>query len=346
MSEKDYQPLRVSQVIDETPDSRSFVFDIPAEKQDLFAYDSGQFLTFRVAYEGKLLTRSYSLTSSPARAEEHKVTVKRVEGGRISNWFNDRVAIGDVLEVMPPSGRFTLKDRTSPLVMFGGGSGITPVISIIKTALTTTERAIRLLYANRDDESVIFSTELKELTNNHPGRLEITHSLDDRDGYLTADRIRTFVDTLGEADFYLCGPGAFMDVIESTLQDMGASRERIFLERFVSPKDPDASSPEPAPAEETTGVSLTSFTAKWEGAMHEVPYREGLTILEAAKEAGIEPPYSCEEGYCSSCLFQLVKGTVHMKLNDCLSKDDLEHGTRLACQSLPTSAELEIDWDA
>ena len=139
-----------------------------------------------------------------------------------------------------------------------------------------------------------------------------------------------------------------MDVIEATIQEMGATREQIFLERFVSPKDPEPESSSSEERDNTSpaGATLTSFVAHWEGKPHQIPYREGMTILEAANEAGIDPPYSCEEGYCSSCLFQLVKGTVLMKVNDCLSKDDIEHGTRLACQSVPTSAELEIDWDA
>ena len=347
MSEKTYQSIKVSQIIDETHDSRSFVFDIPSDQQELFQYEAGQFLTFRVNYDGKLLTRSYSLASSPASSDPHKVTVKRVSGGRISNWFNDHVKVGDTLDVMPPSGRFTLRDHTNQLLMFGGGSGITPIISIIKTALATTSRSIKLFYANRDDQSVIFAEELQSLAKAHPDRLQIVHSLDNKDGYLTAERVRSFVNKVDNADIYMCGPGPFMDVIEQTVQSMGATREQIFLERFVSPKDPDVSDVELEDEEDSTpaGATLTSFVAKWEGTMHHVPYSEGLTILEAANEAGIEPPYSCEEGYCSSCLFQLVKGTVHMKLNDCLSQDDIEHGTRLACQSIPTSSELEIDWD-
>ena len=348
MSEKNYQPLKVSQIIDETHDSRSFVFDIPEDQKDQFNYEAGQFLTFRVPYDGMLLTRSYSLASAPSRSEPHKVTVKRVTDGRISNWFNDQVRVGDTLEVMPPSGRFTLRDSPNTLVMFGGGSGITPIISIIKTALETTSRSIRLLYANRDTRSVIFASELEDLIHAHPERLSVIHSLDDQDGFLTPEKVRNFVGGVEGTDFYMCGPAPFMDVIETTIQQLGAEREQIFLERFVSPKDPVAESSEEGEAETVslTETTITSFVAKWEGTDHEVPYREGMTILEAANEAGIDPPYSCEEGYCSSCLFQLVKGTVHMKLNDCLSKDDIEHGTRLACQSIPTSAELVIDWDS
>src|SRR6185369_13697654 len=144
--------------------------------RDVFAYQAGQFLTFRVPFAEKALTRCYSLSSSPDCDTEHKVTVKRIRDGRISNWFNDTVAAGDELEVLPPSGHFVLHPRQGPIVLLAGGSGITPVLSLVKTALRTTGRALFLIYANRDLRSVIFARELDALVAEHPGRLTIVHS--------------------------------------------------------------------------------------------------------------------------------------------------------------------------
>lgn len=343
-SSENYHPLKVSAVIEETHDSKSFVFEIPSELQDKFKYQAGQFLTFQVEYEGKALSRCYSLASSPETDNAHKVSIKRVNDGRISNWFNDHVKAGDTLQVMAPSGRFVLKDHDSPLWLFGGGSGITPMISIIKTALLTTSRIIQLVYANRDENSIIFDEELKALQTNHADRLKIIHSLDNRDGYLTAERIRSWLPLDHAGDYYLCGPGPFMDVVENTLKELGIQRENIFLERFVSPADPEGKAA-PAPATVQDAVP-SNIVVKWEDTMHDVPYEKGETILEAAKRAGIEPPFSCEEGYCSSCLFKIVKGSVQMRMNDCLSQEDIDDGLFLGCQSLPTTEEIEIDWDA
>ena len=341
---ENYHPLTVSAVIEETHDSKSFVFEIPTDLQDKFKYQAGQFLTFLVDYEGKSLSRSYSLASSPETDNAHKVTIKRVSDGRISNWFNDGVKSGDTLQVMAPSGRFVLKDNTSPLWLFGGGSGITPMISIIKTALLKTSRIIQLVYANRDEQSIIFDEELKALQANHADRLKIIHSLDNRDGYLTAEKIKSWLPLDKSGDYYLCGPGPFMDVIETTLKEIGVTREQVILERFVSPADPDA--PAAKVVETTQDAVPTSLRVRCEDAMHDVPYEKGETVLEAAKRAGIEPPFSCEEGYCSSCLFKMVKGRVEMRMNDCLSQEDIDDDLYLGCQALPLTSEIEIDWDA
>ena len=343
-SPDNFHALQVSAVIDETHDSKSFVFEIPAELRETFQYEAGQFLTFLVDYGGKNLSRSYSLASSPATDNAHKVTIKRVEQGRISNWFNDNVKAGDTLQVTAPSGRFVLKDHSSPLWLFGGGSGITPMISILKTALLKTSRIIQLVYANRDEQSIIFDEELKSLQANHADRLKIIHNLDNRDGYLTPERIRNWLPIDHSGDYYLCGPTPFMDVIENTLKEIGIGREQIFLERFVSPADPDT--PKEATSETEQDSVPEVFTVKWEDEMHQVPYEKGETLLDAAKRAGIEPPFSCEEGYCSSCLFKLVKGQVEMRMNDCLSQEDIDDDLYLGCQALPLSAEIEIDWDA
>ncbi|MCG8588449.1 MAG: ferredoxin--NADP reductase [Proteobacteria bacterium] len=338
-----YFPLRVARVDDETHDSRSIVLDVPSELAATFAYKAGQFLTFRTEVDGKTLTRCYSLASSPDVDAEHKVTVKRVEGGRVSNWMNERVSAGDVLQVMRPAGLFCLKERDTPLVLFGGGSGITPVISIIKTALVTTSRPVELLYANRDTRSVIFAAELEKLVGAHANRLRVEHRLDDRDGFATEDVIRDFV-AAPNADFYVCGPGPFMDVVENALRGLGVERDRIFIERFVSPPDDGASAPEPDPAEDAGEATPDTVHVSLDGQQRDVPYSPGKTVLEAVREAGMDPPFACEEGYCGCCMAKLRDGQVRMRANDCLDQAQLDEGWVLTCQSVPTSRTCKVEY--
>ena len=208
-----YYDLRVADVIEETADAKSIVLEVPPALKERFAYESGQFLTFRVEVDGHRLVRCYSLASAPGIDPAHKVTVKRVVDGRASNWMNDSVAVGDTLEVMDPNGIFVLHDRETPIVLFSGGSGITPCISILKTALARTSRPIKLVYANRDDQSIIFKDELGALLSAHPDRLEIVHRLDDVHGFVDAARVVQEVGARQDADFYICGPGPFRQLV-------------------------------------------------------------------------------------------------------------------------------------
>jgi 3-ketosteroid 9alpha-monooxygenase subunit B len=335
----------VRRVIDETPDARSIVLEIPPELAGRFRYRAGQFLSFKIPFEGLVLTRSYSLASSPDTDAEPRFTVKRIEGGRVSNWINDRVAAGDTLMVAPPTGQFVLGDASRPIVLFGGGSGITPIISIVKSALATTRRRLRLVYANRDERSIIFAAELAALAREHPDRFEIVHSLDVRDGLVDAARVRRLVGRERDADFYLCGPGAFMATVESTLLELGVPLERIHIERFSSPADPGVRPSDTPDAAAALGENVPEkITIVLDGKEHEVPYQPGERVLHAARRAGLDPPYSCEEGYCSCCMAKLVRGEVRMHANDCLSKELLAEGWVLTCQSRCVSREIRIEY--
>ena len=338
--------LRVAKIIEEIHDARSFVFEIPDGLKETFAYAAGQFLSFRIPYEGKVLLRSYSLSSSPVTDGAHKVTVKRVVDGRISNLLNDRLEVGDTLMVVPPGGLFVLRDERRGIAMFAGGSGITPVISILKTALATTDRSIDLLYANRDRRSVIFQREIDELVRTNSDRLRVRYSFDDSDGFLTAEAVREFVAVDLERDFYLCGPGPFMDVVEHTLAGLGVhGRGQIHIERFVSPHDPgDAAVPVEVATDAVPDGTPESITVVLDGMTHELPYREGDSVLATVKRAGLDPPFSCEEGYCSCCMAKLVEGDVKMTLNDCLTPDLLAEGWVLTCQSRCQSRKIRLEY--
>ncbi|HEX9814814.1 MAG TPA: ferredoxin--NADP reductase [Myxococcota bacterium] len=335
--------LRVERVIDETSDSRSIVLEIPAEFAERFRYRAGQFLSFKIPYAGHVLTRSYSLASSPDADREHKVTIKRVDEGRISNWLNDRVEVGTRLMVVPPAGFFVLNDADRKLILFGGGSGITPVISIIKSALVNSQRPIKLVYANRDENSIIFKAELGELVRAHPNRLDVVHCLDDVDGFLDRDDVKRHVGSDIGADFYLCGPGPFMAIVEEALRELHVDHDLVHVERFVSPPDPGLHAEEPTPEVGDDSVP-DAITIVLDGETREVPYKKGEKILVAVRAAGLDAPYSCEEGYCSCCMAKLTAGEVKMDANDCLSKGLLEEGWVLTCQARCVSGKVRIEY--
>jgi 3-ketosteroid 9alpha-monooxygenase subunit B len=335
--------LRIARVVDETSDARSIVLEIPAEFAERFRYRAGQFLSFKIPFEGQVLTRSYSLASSPDVDREHKVTVKRVKNGRISNWLNDRVEVGTRLMAVPPAGSFVLDDADRKIILFGGGSGITPVISIIKSALATSQRAVKLIYANRDENSVIFQAELDGLAHAHPDRFEVVYCHDDIDGYLDRDSVKRHVGSAVGSDFYLCGPGPFMALVEEALRELHVERDLVHVERFVSPPDPGARVEEDAPI--VGGDSAPDMiTIVLDGETREIPYKKGEKILKAVRAAGLDAPYSCEEGYCSCCMAKLTAGEVKMDANDCLSKGLLAEGWVLTCQSRCVRGKVQIEY--
>lgn len=343
----EFYDLKLSGIIQETDDTRSFVFEPPAPLRERFAYAAGQFLTFEVPFDGVPLRRCYSLASAPETERELKVTVKRVEGGRVSNWLNDALVVGASLRVQPPEGRFVLRpgENERPLLFFAAGSGITPVISLMKSALVATARRVRLVYANREARSVIFRDELSALVEAFPGRVEVIHHLDTDGGFLTPAAAARHVVGFEAADVYNCGPGPFMDMVERALDELGIAPERRHFERFVSPTDPDRRAPASRP--EPQDGAPASFTMTYEGKKHLIPYKPGLTLLEAAEAAGQKPPSSCEDGYCGCCMAMLRSGKVSMRSREALSDEDIARGWVLACQARPIRDEpLELDFDA
>lgn len=337
LSDHEYHCLRVRDVIVETNDSRSFVLDLPSEFRDAFAYRAGQFCTFRAEIGGELVARCYSMSSSPDVGDPLTVTVKRVPGGTMSNWMIDTIEPGDSIEVLRPTGLFVLDESSVPIVAFAGGSGITPVISIIKTALATTDRSILLVYANKDADSVIFADELERLRSGSGGRLEVHHHLDAERGFLDAAACAGLVGDRGDAQFYVCGPALFMDVVEAGLARLGVTDDRVFIERFVTPEGGIAVSAEV----ETETVVFRLGRRKRQG-----DYRQGDTLLEAARRAGLSPPSSCEGGGCATCMAMLADGTAVMRVNNALTPAEVEEGWILTCQAIPTSRTVTVDYDA
>jgi 3-ketosteroid 9alpha-monooxygenase subunit B len=337
-----YHALRIQRIVDETADTRSFVLEIPPDLAGEFAYRAGQFLTFRVVQDGVDRIRCYSLASSPETESEHKVTVKRVDEGRVSNWFNDHLAVGDTVDVLKPSGRFVLHEAEGPLLLFAGGSGITPVIGILKTALATTPRGIRMLYANRDEASIIFRDELDALVAAHPGRLELHHHLDDASGFVGPGTLGALAEGLASPDCYVCGPGPFMDVVEAVLAARGIDSGRIFIERFESPADGEA----PQVVLSADAEIPSEIVVHLGGQTHHVPYAKGQRILAAVRAAGLEAPFACEEGYCGSCAAKRIQGDVQMATNDVFEDEEVAQGWCLTCQGVAVGGRCEISYDS
>jgi 3-ketosteroid 9alpha-monooxygenase subunit B len=341
----EYYLLSVKRVIRETADSCSLVFEIPADLCDRFGYKAGQFLTFRIPVGGQPLLRCYSMSSSPDTDPDMKVTVKRIVGGRVSNWINDQVREGDVLQATAPAGRFCLRDRNTPILAFSGSIGITPVISIIKTALAATLRPIKLLYANRGRDSIIFAKELDDLYRRCASRLQITHHLDNMDGFIDLAALSRFISGNERSDFYICGPGPFMDLAERALADREVDRNSIFIERFISLSD---NSVQPIFEEDTvqsgrTVIEDVMFFIR--RVRRRVSYRAGDTLLETARRAGLRPPASCESGNCGTCMARLKAGKAEMRVNNVLTPEEVAQGYVLTCQGRPTEPGTIVDYD-
>ena len=331
--EHGYHPVPVKRVVDETHDTRSFVLDVPEELRDLFRYRAGQFCTFRVHVDGTELMRCYSMSSAPEVDDDLTVTIKRVPDGAVSNWLNDHVSEGDVVELTKPAGVFCVQEGERPVVAFAGGSGITPVMSIAKSVRATTDRPVRLLYANRDADSVIFEDDLSGLD------IEVRHHLDSDGGYLERDAVAEFVGDDLDADFYLCGPTPFMDLVEGTLLGLGVGPDRVFVERFTAPPPPSI---EAAPTE---GGAPEKVTITLHGNTTEIDYQAGDTVLETARRGGLQPPFSCEAGNCATCMAMLHEGEVKMRANTALSPDEVEEGWILTCQSVPQTPTLKVEYE-
>ncbi len=342
--------LEVLEVIEETGDARSVVLD-PGEHREHFAYTPGQFLTVAVPSEQTgLVARSYSLSSTPGDDGPLTITVKRTAEGYASGWICEHLKAGDRLRVLPPSGIFTPKDLDADLLLFAGGSGITPVMSIIRASLARGTGKIVLFYANRDERSVIFHASLAELSAAHPDRLQVVHWLETVQGLPTQDQLRAFAGQYLDRDAFVCGPAPFMKAATSALKELEFPRERRHQEKFVSlggnPFDvavvaaPVETGPTDGPA-----ASPANLQVDLDGEDYEFDdWKPGTTLLEHLESKGVKAPYSCREGECSACAVRILEGEVTMRNNDVLDEEDLAEGIRLACQSDAASEKVRVTY--
>lgn len=346
LSERDhgFHPLRVTRVIAETEDAISLALDVPPDLAEAFAYRAGQFITFRLAIDGGQQLRSYSMSSAPEVDEELRVTVKRVDGGVVSTWLTRTLTPGDTLEATRPAGVFTLRetDATGDLVAFAAGSGITPVFSLLKAALATTSRRVRLLYANRDNSAIIFREQLRALSAQYGERLQVVHHLDSHHGFVQSEDIGHFIGA-DDADYFICGPAPFMKLVEATLQSHDIESGRIHIERFTPSSVPvevttltPAPDVDPAPTQITICLNGKTLTAA---------HRRGTTVLQTARSMGLSPPFSCEAGDCATCMAKVIEGAADMFVNNALLPEEVTEGWILTCQAVPTTPSIRVEYE-
>ncbi|MET7896559.1 ferredoxin--NADP reductase [Streptomyces mirabilis] len=332
--------MRVVRTIRETADACSFVL-VPVAGG--ITYRPGQFLTVRVPSERTgSVARSYSLSSSPVRDEPLTITVKRTRDGYASNWLCDNVTEGHVLECLPAGGVFAPRSLDEDLLLVAAGSGITPVMSILKSCLWGGSARITLIYANRDERSVIYAEELRSLQTSHPGRLAVLHWLASVQGTPTAPALRAMAAPYSPREAYVCGPGPFMALVAEALGESGVPAERIHVEKFVSlTADPFA----PAVEADEDGHPAGTVHVTLDGRTHELTWPRSRPLLDVLLDAGLQVPYSCREGACSACACVVTNGEVKMRRNDVLEPEDIDDGIVLGCQAMPISDHVQVSYD-
>ena len=356
--------LTVLDVVEETEDARSISFEVPAGAEEHFAYKPGQFLTVAVPSDRTgVAARCYSLSSSPADGGPLTITVKRTAEGYASNWIVENVRPGDSLRVLPPSGIFTPADLDADLLLFAGGSGITPVMSITRTALARGNGRIVLFYANRDARSVIFASALSELAAEHPDRLLVVHWLEAVQGLPTQGQLRAFAAQYPSYDAFVCGPAPFMKATVDALRQLEFPRARRHQEKFVSlggnpfgdlhdvevaEAEIFAAESDERDAEEDAAAQAqgpVKLEVELDGETHVFDdWKPGTKLLEHLESKGIKAPFSCREGECSACACRVLEGEVQMLHNDVLDDEDLAEGIRLGCQSVPVTDTVAVTY--
>jgi ring-1,2-phenylacetyl-CoA epoxidase subunit PaaE len=354
-----FHSLGIADIVDETAEARSIRFAVPDDLREIFRFKAGQHLTLKAEIGGEEVRRNYSLCVAPSDGAV-MVTVKRIAGGLFSNWANDNLKPGDVIEVMPPHGSFTWDfrpDARNHYVAFAGGSGITPVISLLKAALLTEpESRFTLFYGNRDSQSVIFLEELARLKNRFMGRLEVHHFLAEElgeiplfNGLLDRSKCEEILSSLIDPEdidaAFICGPGPMMDAAEEALLAHGVDRRHIHIERFTADRPPAAVEEQMhALQEQARGVTMM---VTLDGRSRRVPFDANAgNILDSARLAGLPAPYACKAGVCATCRARVVSGEVEMAARYGLTEDEIAAGYVLTCQSVPKGEGVAVDYDA
>lgn len=343
MAERVYT-LTVADVVVETPDARSVVFEIPPEHASAFSYAPGQFLTLRIPSERTgSVARCYSLSSAP-HEDRVQVTVKRTDGGYGSSWICSSLRPGMQVDVLAPAGVFSPASLDEDFLLFAGGSGITPVMAILKTALERGSGRVVLVYANRDERSVIFAGELASLAKRYGDRLVVVHWLESVQGLPDVAQLRGLASAYTSFEAFLCGPAPFMAAVREALGQLGVPRNRVHVEKFTSltgnPFEDVVVEEEPA-----SDDAPASLTVSLDGSTRSMAWPRQRKLLDHLLDAGMDAPYSCREGQCSACACRIVSGEVKMLHNEVLDAEDIADGIVLACQSLPVTDEVSISYE-
>ena len=352
-----FHQLTVSEIKNETLDCVSVTFDVPSNLIKDYEYIQGQHLTLKLLVNGKEVRRSYSLCSSPMIKEPLRVAVKRVKGGLGSNFIYDNLKKGDVIEIMTPMGNFhtELKNTNKKhYVLFAGGSGITPMMSIIKTTLIAEPQStLTLFYGNFDEASTIFKKELDEIVSLNPGRFTLHYIFEkpssqnisaDLIGMLTKDKVKEVISKYLERnpviEYFVCGPGPMMDNVKEVLESNNVNKNFIHIEYFTSAVE------EPKKDASEIKGSICEVTVIADG--KETTFQlatDGDAILDAAMDAGVDAPFSCKGAVCATCRAKVMEGKASMTMNYALTDDEVEEGYILTCQAHPTTPVVVVDYD-
>lgn len=342
--------LEIADVIDETADARSLVFTSPSDApvaEDKLRYAPGQFLTLRVPSERTgAVARCYSLCSSPFSGDPLTVTVKRTADGYASNWLCDNAHPGMRVHVLAPSGTFVPKTLDTDFLLLAAGSGITPMMAILKSALSEGSGKVTLVYANRDENSVIFAAALRDLVAKYPDRLTAVHWLESVQGLPSASALTELFAPYSAREAFICGPGPFMTAAEEALTVAGMPADRIHIEVFKSlESDPFArvkiASDDTDDSDEGPATAIVTL----DGTTHEVSWPRRAKLLDVLLDKGLDAPFSCREGHCGACAVVKKSGDIEMEVNDVLEQQDLDEGLILACQAHPRSDSVEVTYD-
>ncbi len=363
-----FYPLQVSSVTKETEDTLTIGFDIPVDLQKTFTFKPGQYLTLKVNAKGTDQLRSYSISSKPNEFPIC-VTVKRVEKGLVSNLLNDTAKVGDKIEVMAPQGRFVLLpdvDARKTYYMVAGGSGITPIMSMVKTVLEEEPQSnINLFYANRNKDSIIFHSILENLQSKYAGQLKVVNVLsrpvkkkekglrgffksaisewDGLEGRIDAKKLDLLFDESPaihtEIECYMCGPSGLMNTTKTYLKNKGIDSSKIHTELFVIDEPKKQSS-------NSVGNGLTELVVTIDGETKTTTMSQKDLVLDHLLKDGQNPPYSCYSGVCTSCIAKVTEGTTTMDNAIALDESEIAEGFVLTCQCRPTSDKVVINFDA
>lgn len=357
-----FHSIKVKEVRSETLDSVSVHFDIPEDLISAYTYKPGQYLTLKVFINGDEYRRAYSLCTSPYTDNVPAIAVKRVDGGKVSNYINDVFAEGSQVEIMSPMGKFTTELNefySRHFVMYAGGSGITPMMSLIKSILEVeSSSSVTLIYGNRNQESIIFYKELDELEGHFADRFKIIHSLNKvpsnwkgEEGLLNKDKVKSIIANLtnvevNKAHHFICGPNIMMKEVQAALSDLNVPEDKINVEFFTSNlEDAQAADTSVGEVDDSPFTGVAKVMIDLHGDEHEIEVSEKQTILQASMEAGIDPPFACQMGICTTCRAKMSTGSVHMDETEGLTQDEVDEGYILTCQAHPKSNKISIKFE-
>jgi ring-1,2-phenylacetyl-CoA epoxidase subunit PaaE len=359
-----FHTLKIKDIRRETPEAVSVAFEVPAQQQPEYQFKQGQYVTLKLTINGEELRRSYSLCTSPFSEKELRVAIKEVAGGKVSGYINNTLKVGDSLDVMTPMGNFhtTLSGgKSKKYVLFAGGSGITPMMSILKSVLYVEKQSkVTLIYANKNEGSTIFKTEIDGIAFSNTN-LKVVYVFDQpqhkvselQTGIITKEKAKALIENFGSLnadEYFICGPGPMMENVKNTLEGLKIAKEKIHIEYFTSVieavEKADASALRGPQGAGAGNVNANIKVIQY-GIETDFKLETGsISILEAAIEAGVDAPFSCKGAVCCTCRAKVLEGKVKMDANFALTEAEVAEGFILTCQSHPLTETVVVDYDA